>query len=131
MLANRRHPIDVVNGGENPSSVDPVIDECINRPLTHRQMRSRQVAESTIMRYYIQPVVKRLGIKKRVTWAHLPSHLYDPYSCQRRRREGGAGVVATQLVTHHDGHLRSSADVREAGSIAESGGDGEVGEIPH
>ena len=23
---------------------------------------------STIMRYYIQPVVKRLGIKKRVTW---------------------------------------------------------------
>jgi hypothetical protein len=45
--------------------------------------------------------------------AHVPAHLHDPSSCQRRRRQSGAGVVATQLVTHHDGHLRASADARE------------------
>jgi hypothetical protein len=44
------------------------------------------------------------------------------------RREGGGGVVETQLVTHHDGHLRASADARVTGSTAESGGDGVVGE---
>jgi hypothetical protein len=43
--------------------------------------------------------------------AHVPAHLYDPSSCQRRRRQSGAG--ATQLVTRHDGHLRASADARE------------------
>jgi hypothetical protein len=60
--------------------------------------------------------------------AHLPAHLYGPSLCHGGRREGGAGVVATQLVTHHDEHLRASADARETGSTAESGGNGAVGE---
>ena len=34
----------------------------------------------------------------------------------------------TQLITHHGGHLRASADARETGSTTESGGDGPVGE---
>jgi integrase len=59
--------------------------------------------------------------------AHLSAHLYDPSSCQRGRRQGGAGVVATQLVTHHDGHLRAGADARKTGGTTESGGDGADG----
>jgi hypothetical protein len=46
------------------------------------------------------------------------------------RREGSGGILATQLVTHHDGNLRASADSRETGSTAESGGDTAVGEPP-
>jgi hypothetical protein len=81
------------------------------------------------MGYYIQPVVKRLGIKKRVTWS-APSGA--PYTTLLHANGEDVKVVqelfATQLVTHHDGPLRASADARETGSTSESGGDGAVGE---
>jgi len=80
------------------------------------------------MRYYIQPVVKRLGIKKRVTWRTFRRTYTTLLHANGEDVEGGAGVIATQLVTHHDGPVRASADARETGSTSESGGDGAVGE---
>ena len=96
--------------------------------ISGRRVPRNRCGSSTIMRYYIQPVVKRLGIKKRVTWHTFRRTYTTLLSCQWGRREGGAGVVATQLVTHHDGHLRPSSDARETSSTTESGGDGPVGE---
>jgi integrase len=59
---------------------------------------------STILRYYIQPVVKRLSTNKRVT-----SHTF--------RR-----TYTTLLHANGEG-----ADARKTGGTAESGGDGAVG----
>ena len=72
---------------------------------------------STIMRYHIQPVVRKLGIDKCVAW----------HTFRRGRREGGAGVVAAQFVPHYDGLLRAGADARKTGGTAKGGGDGTVG----
>jgi hypothetical protein len=57
----------------------------------------------------------------------LPAHLYDPSPCQWGRHEGGAGVVATQLVTITMA-IYAQAQMPAKRAAQQTGGVGPVGE---
>jgi integrase len=55
---------------------------------------------STIMRYYIQPVVKRLGIKKRVTW-----HTFRRTYTTRLHANGETWRWSQELLRHSSSRI--------------------------
>jgi hypothetical protein len=55
---------------------------------------------STIMRYYIQPVVKRLGIKKRVTW-----HTFRRTYTTLLHANGEDVKVVQELLRHNSSRI--------------------------
>jgi hypothetical protein len=69
---------------------------CLQQQAAGKKRGKQPLWLSTIMRYHIQPVVKRLGINKRVSW-HLPAHRLDTSPCEWRRHEGG---VVQELLRH-------------------------------
>ena len=78
---------------------------------------------STVMRYHIEPVVRKLGIKKRVDW-----HTFRRTYATLLKANGEDVKVVQELLRHgsirvHFGHLRSSTNAGKTGSATEGGCD--------
>jgi hypothetical protein len=79
------------------------------------------------MRYYIQPVVKKLGINERVTW-HTFRRTYTTLLHANREDV----KMVQELLRHSSSRITMDicADASKTGSTAESGGDGAIGKPP-
>jgi hypothetical protein len=58
------------------------------------ETREQPVWLSTVMRDYIQPVARSLGVEKKISWHTFRHTCSSILKSERRRCEGGAGVVA-------------------------------------
>ena len=73
---------------------------------------------STIMRHFIQPMARKVGIGN-ISW-HAP-YVSDTLACQRRRPQGRAGTAFVDQ--DHDGCLHVCSDRYQAESSVALGGD--------
>jgi integrase len=77
------------------------------------------------------PVIKRLGIAKRVSW-----HTFRRTYTTLLHANGEDVKVVQELLRHmfgesHDGHLRAGADASQARRTTEGSGDDSTGKTPN